>query len=288
MRDNILTVNGGNLANSIRMNTSQIGQVQILAIAIFLLLIPTTFIVAQNATLNVSTEGNLILDEPQTDTQPIEQTTVTENITRPPEQNQTEDPSPRETPPEPTEPPTNESNQTEQNETVIIPPENVSVEINVTINTTDSNQTDYNETPINETQFNETIINETANETVNETVEPEEPIIPEINETINETNQTEPEIGEPELHIEISSLDDVLRGEPFPLQATVSNIGTGTARNVVIYWILPDGIEIISGSGSHSCRDLPPEFLCSSEIQAIASLSSLGDYEIKVRVSYSE
>lgn len=244
----------------------KLGQVQILVIFIFLLLMPTTVIIAQNLTINMT--GDVIADVPAeelTFTEPpqdLNQTNTTD-INTSGEYFEPTDSEPLNA----TEFP---SNETEQNDTVIIPPENPIFEINFTINATNPNETD-------------------TDLPVNRTIESGEPITTEINDTINETtDQIESGIEEPELNVEISSMNDILRGNPFPVKVTVSNTGTGTAMNAVIYWILPDGIEILSGSDSHSCQNIPPESSCSSEIQAIASLSSLGNYEIMVRVNYNE
>jgi hypothetical protein len=302
MNHNILTVNSENLVRFIQRKRPQLGQVQILAIAIFLLLIPTTFIVAQNATGNFSMEGDLILDETTTQdnitTELIQQdqtgtqtnvseephasktqstdipekaapeTNVTDNIT---DQNETQYNETQETPP------TNETvNETTQNETLVTPPTvNETFEINVTINTTNQTETQDNESY-------DIIPNVTENITVNESAD-------DVNVTINQTmNQTETPPEEPELYIEIFSPEKITRGETFSLEAKVSNTGNGTARDVVLYWILPDGFVILSGSGSVDCQEVAPQTSCWNNITTTASLSSIGNYDIRIRVSYSE
>lgn len=300
MNNNRLTVNSRSPVRFIQKNKPKLGQVQILAVVLFLLLIPTTFIVAQNATLE-GMEGNLVLDE----------TTTQENITTEPiQQDQTGTQ-------------TNVSVTPPANETQPIDiPENATLETNVTDNTTDQNETQYNETqelpPTNETG-NETTQNETqvtpptfnetpeTNVTINvtnqtETQNESEYIIPNVTEniTVNEsaddvnvtinqtTNQTEIPPETPELQIEIISPEQITRGESFSLEARVYNTGQGIARDVILYWILPDGFVILSGSGSVDCQEVAPQTSCWNNITATASLSSIGNYDIKVRVSYSE
>lgn len=240
----------------------ELGQVQILAIFLFLLLIPTTVIIAQNSTINSTFTGDIIEETPEipiiNETEPLLDTengttdTIEESIDV-----------------------TIEDNTTEVNETQENPPENVTIEI-------PSNYTNETEASENVTIPDE--LNQTANETgINETLEPE-PVIPEINETINETEK-----AKPILDVGIISPDKVTRGEPFEINAYAINMGSALAKDVSIEWILPDGFVILSGSGSIDCQEVAPQTSCWNNITAAASLSSnLGLNDLKTRVSYSE
>ena len=215
----------------------KLGQVQILAIFLFLLLIPTTVIIAQNATINdTNMTGNLI--------ELPEQTNTTINITI----NTTTE--------------TNHTNQT--NQTFITIPD----EWNHSINETDTNETENNQTM---PELNET----------NKTTEPIEP-----------TQPVEPEIVEPEslvIDAGITSPEKVTRNGNVELIAYATNTGSGTARDVLIEWILPDGFYIVTGSGSFHCEELAPGNSCRNVITATVPISSnLGLSEIRARVTYAE
>ncbi|MCK4497056.1 MAG: hypothetical protein KAU24_02610 [Candidatus Aenigmarchaeota archaeon] len=255
----------------------ELGQVQILAIFLFLLLIPTTVIIAQNSTINSTFTGDIIEETPEipiiNETEPLLDTengttdTIEESVDV-----------------------TIEDNTTEVNETQENPPENVTQETNETINQTQENETiEIPSNYTNETEASENVtipdeLNQTANETgINETLEPE-PVIPEINETINETEK-----AKPILDVGIISPDKVTRGEPFEINAYAISMGSALAKDVSIEWILPDGFVILSGSGSIDCQEVAPQTSCWNNITAAASLSSnLGLNDLKTRVSYSE
>jgi len=270
----------------------KLGQVQILAIFLFLLLIPTTVIIAQNSTINSTLTGDIIEETPEipiiNETEPLLDTgngttdTIEESVDVTIEDNTTEVNETQENPLENVTQETNETiNQTQENETIEIP-SNYTNETEASENVTipdELNQT-ANETVANETITNQTLTNGTG---INETLEPE-PVIPEINETINETEK-----AKPILDVGIISPDKVTRGEPFEISAYAINMGSAPAKDVSIEWILPDGFVILSGSGSVDCQEVAPQTSCWNNITAAAPLSSnLGPNDIKTRVSYSE
>jgi len=256
----------------------ELGQVQILAIFLFLLLIPTTMIIAQNATVNTSSEITEMILNVTDEAEATENITIEENETLPEnitqEINQTES-NVTEPQNETIEiPPSNQTNETEPIENVTLP------ELNQTANETIINETIINQTLINETEVNETGINETE---INETL----PEPPEVNETVNETEE-EPEILTPVIEVGIISPDKATRGESFELSAYARNNGSASA-NVFVEWVLPEDFVILSGSGSVNCQEVAPQTSCWNNITATVSLSSnLGLNYIKVKVSYSE
>lgn len=267
----------------------ELGQVQILAIFLFLLLIPTTVIIAQNSTINSTFTGDIIDEIPTTNETALPEDTGNDTATDTIEEDVNitiEDNETQETPPENTTQEINETIETPSNQT-----NETGMEENVTI-PDELNQT-VNETVINETIINQTLTNETE---TNETIEPE-PVIPETNETINETlnetiNETIPnETLEfiPILDVGIISPEKITRGYTFEMSAYAKNIGSASAMDVSIEWILPDGFVILSGSGSVNCQEVAPKTSCWNNLTATVSLSSnLGLNDIRVRVSYSE
>ncbi len=264
---------------------STLGQVQIFALVAFLLLVPTTIILAQNATnlslenLSIPLEGYLIASNEGITNHYKNNTSVFSNLSQ--EEidgilgtNQT----------------TNESD-------FIIPV------LNMTVNGT--NGSDGNHTvPSNESQnitlpgnmtlprnqTNQTFGNET-NATVpvngtNSTVD-----IPVINET-NETWE-EPLPGDnvnisvPSLSLEIISPENITRGEAFEAKAKVSNQGPRNASNVRIRWILPEGFEIISGEQEKVHEILEEGMDCWNNIRVITTdFAPIGDEKMRVEVRY--
>jgi hypothetical protein len=253
---------------------SETGQAQILAALLFLLLIPTSVIIAQNATnitnYTLPVEGMLVnISDNQTLNETLNET-PTDNITIPPENLSLNI--------------TTEINLTFPKNETNTPP----TSINLTYNITDP--------PENETQENETQPNATL---------PEEPDI-SPNETIqnetdqNDTQETPPPTPEPEpeitipqppttpiLEITISSPDQMNRNEPDQFLVVVNNIGNGTAFDVRGTWILPSGFE--PEDRSFSCGDLSPGSACSDLLDVLPTLQTeTGDNEIKVEVRYYE
>jgi hypothetical protein len=108
-------------------------------------------------------------------------------------------------------------------------------------------------------------------------------------EAVNLTNQTEEDTGEtqPELSIGLTHETKITRGEVFEATATVTNVGSGSAEDVVLSWQLPSEFSIVSGGETKNCGTLEPGSACVSTISVLSTTSStLGPNEIKVVVSY--
>jgi hypothetical protein len=243
----------------------KLGQVQILAIFLFLLLIPTTAIIAQNATINQTNMTGNLVDVPI-------------NIIEV------------------------EGNQTNQtNDTLSIPPVNVTIPdgFNQTVNETSNNQTvpkgtDINETDVNGTDINWTDINETdvngtdTNQTgswLNETNET-------VGNELGESDSVEPEPiepGSPALEARIDSPDRVTRRDTVEISVYATNIVSVPVRSVAVELILPDDFVILTGSGSAHCEEVTPSTSCHTTVTAIVPISSsLGLSDIRSRVTYVE
>jgi predicted transcriptional regulator len=251
---------------------SSTGQVQILTLFMFLFMVPASIIIAQNATQGMNSTGELILGQinatAETFTKLNQTGPETANGTSFIEANITAI--------------INESNETipSENQTNF-PEQNYTAEENLT----EANETISNGTVSNETAQNETILNETA-------------VIPEpenMNETIQELeNETQlpeelPEILQPVLSVRISSQDKILRGEQFDVSAIISNSGNSDAKNVRMEWILPEGIEIVSGQASAECGIIVPDSECASSLTLLAPISAdIGKNEIMVVMKYEE
>jgi len=234
----------------LKQRKSQMGQAQILAAALFLLLIPTTMIVAQNATDNITggMTANITSTSPEN---------ITENTTLPAKENNT---------------PVffNESETGEGapiNETnLTLPEENITINITLLLDET------------NVTLPNNQTLPEPTNQTSGQNQTQEQP----------GQEQQEPEATGPVIETSPHMPGRANRNEPFLLSAEISNRGDTDAHDVEIEWVLPDGISILAGSGSHYC-DVPAGATCTSELTVAASLSSkLGEREIKLLVRYFE
>ncbi len=251
----------------LKQRKSQTGQAQILAAALFLLLIPTTIIVAQNVTDNPTGDmtANITVDIPSEN--------ATENITSPPKE--TEVPVPNKSETEEGTTLINETNLTTPlNDTnTTIPEENIT--INITLPLNETNTTLPGEVVINTIpEANKTNVTIPDNQTQE---------LPE-----QEKEEVEPEALGPVLEVNLNIPERANRNEAFILSAEITNFGDTDARDVEIEWILPDGLSILAGSGSHYC-DVPAGATCTNELKAAASLSSeLGEQEIKVLVRYFE
>ena len=232
---------------------SSTGQVQILTLFMFLFMVPASIIIAQNATQDMNSTGELILGQINATAE-----TFTE---------------------------LNQTSSEITNETSFI-------EADITAIINESNETIPSE---NQTNFPEQ--NYTAEENLTEEM-------PVSNETIqNETNETIslpdsqavmppeelPEILQPILSVRISSQDKILRGEQFDVSAFVSNSGNSEAKNVRMEWILPEGIEIVSGQASAECGIIVPDSECASSLTLSAPVSAdIGKNEIRVVMKYEE
>lgn len=233
----------------------RLGQVQILAIFLFLLLIPTTAIIAQNATINQTNMTGNLIDVP---------TNIIEV----------------------------EGNQTnETNETLPDPTRNVTIPdgSNQTVNETNANQTVPNGTDINWIDINETDVNETdINQTepwlngTNETIGDE----PDDSGTVD----PEPmELGSPALEVRIESPDRVTWRDTIEISAYATNTISVPVRSVGVELILPDDFVMLRGSGSTHCEEVTPSASCHTTVTATVPISSsLGLSDIGARVTYVE
>lgn len=126
---------------------------------------------------------------------------------------------------------------------------------------------------------NDTISNETAeqNTTVNET------------NTTNETSIDLPPIETPVIEPKFSMIIDyprkIIRGEEISLEAVVTS--DSFAKNVHLKWVLPQGMEIVSGNEIETCGVLNTTS-CVSVIGVRTEMSVIGSEMIKVVVSYEK
>ena len=197
----------------------------------------------------------------------------------------------------------NSSNETVENVT-IIPNETSnetslsnltnSTEMNITLNESETNYTS-NETLDLNVSLNETNLTDETNVTLNET----NVTLNDTNVTLNETNVTsnetfenetyvEPVIEpvEPKFDVKVVYPQKITRGEDIKITAELTS--DSFARNVYLKWVLPHGMEIVSGNGVEICGDLDVNVSCSSEIDIRTNLSVLGLSEIKVVVNYEK
>jgi hypothetical protein len=234
------------------MKRSSSGQAPLVAGILFLLLVPTTIIIAENATSNITgnTFANLSLNE----------TNTTEN-------NETPD----------------SENTTEPSSKPITISENISIPLN------DTNQT-YPVNETNVTYPNENItanVTSQANETIQKPTNVTN-VTTEQNQTQEPEQQEEPykEPLGPVIDVKLNVPERADRNEPFQISAEITNTGDMEARDVEVEWILPKSLSIIEGGDSQHC-DVPAQAACQSELKVVASLSSeLGEQEVKVLVSY--
>jgi hypothetical protein len=170
---------------------------------------------------------------------------------------------------------------------------------------------------VGEEEIIEDVVEEVEEEIIEDVVEQiEEPVelIEEINESeviefIEETNETsdeeestlitpDPESrpdeieiwpgSEPEINIIISHVNKTIRGNNIEIKAIITNSGA-KIKNVLGIWDLPSYFEIIRGSKTGNCGDLDSGENCELIINVqTLSTSSLGDSEIKIKVSYQE
>jgi hypothetical protein len=255
---------------------SSAGQVQILALFMFIFLVPASIIIAQNATQGMNSTGELILGQMNATNEAFTdpgQAPETPNGTASAESNMSAI--------------TDEPNETTFSENQTLSPEGnqTTQEENITQENPTEPQTVLNETQENLTIQNETVSNETIqNETEATIILPDSQTPPNV-----QVNTTIPEVLQPILTARIISPEKTLRGEQFDVSAIVSNTGNSEARNVRLEWILPDGFEIVSGQDSADCGAIDPdsEYMSSLTISAPPSVG-IGKNEIKVVVRYEE
>jgi hypothetical protein len=256
------------------------GQAQLIALFLLLALVPTTVIVAQNATNSTGVEGF------------ITEVNLTEEIAVEEILNESAPEIPEEHPEIP-----------EENVTEELPEENVTIEIpEVNITELEDNTTvlEENETVINETNVTlpeENITIPEANVTLpEENVSQSEENITISNETTTETNVTLPEEPEEnvtygpqeaELVVEMITPERITRDYDVTLTAVVENVGNETANDVVLEWDLPEFFVVFLGNVEEDIGVLEPGSSFTSEITVAATTDAvLGPSEVKVRLSY--
>jgi len=262
-----------------RKSSSSIGQVQILTAFLFLFLVPATIIIAQNATQSMNSTGQFVLDQLNMTPEAFGEANATIpemiNMSAILESNATLI--------------ANETNETTSAENqTLVPEENQTIqEDNVTTVESPTEPLIFlNETQENLAIPNETVANETIQNEMNATVIlPESQTLPET----GEANATIPEVLQPILTVRIISPEKSLRGEQFDISAAVSNAGNSEAKNVRLEWILPEGLEIVSGQNPADCWTISPDSECMSSLTVSAPISAdIGKSEIKVIVGYEE
>lgn len=232
---------------------TNVGQIQLVAVVLFLVLVPAAIITAQNATnitgnVSVPIEGYMIVtnegDSNLSGDMLGELVSEFGNTT-----NET-------------------TNQTEPGNITEIPGfESGNQNVNGTVEN-------------NETKNDTTEIPLLGNQTGNETqIEPPAT-------TINGTNQkTEDETQM--IESGIISPERVNREELFEIKAYAKNTGSVPATNVKIKWFMPEGFVIASGSDTAYCQEVGPQDYCWNNITVKASLSSsLGASQINTTVNY--
>ena len=151
---------------------------------------------------------------------------------------------------------------------------------NVTVNDTDDNKT-FSEGPTVENNLlNESVENVTLiqNETSNETSLSNLTIV--TNETIDI-----PSI-DPTFVVKLVYPQKITRGESITIRADLTS--DVFAKSVYLKWILPQGMQIVSGNEIETCGDLDSSTGCTSEITIDTTQSALGLEEIKVVVTYEK
>jgi hypothetical protein len=141
-------------------------------------------------------------------------------------------------------------------------------QVNLTENGTVSNVTDTNSDE-----------NDTLNET-NTTV-----IETDTNETSIEPPVIEPVLPEPKFDVKLLYPQKITRGEDIDIRADLTS--DSFAKNVYLRWVLPQGMQIVSGNSIETCGDMNSSS-CISEISVKTDGSVIGLSEIKVVVSYEK
>ena len=130
----------------------------------------------------------------------------------------------------------------------------------------------------NSTDFNVTDTNSDENTTLNETDST-------VNETSIEPPVIEPVLPEPNFDAKLVYPQKITRGNIIDIRADLTS--DSFARNVYLRWVLPQGMEIVSGNGIETCGDMDSS-ACVSEISVRTDSSAIGLSEIKVVVSYEK
>ncbi len=308
-------MSGGRRSDGFRKSSS--GQAPVLAGIFFLLLVPTTVILAQNATLNIT--GELLANlTPGNGTAPLNATpadpfhdNATENTTTllysntslPNATSGTENhnasisqtnatlPNDASHAVNQTSPQGNQTSAPGGNQT--ISPEN---ETNTTMPdgkftypAHNENAPEGNATSRGGNQTNTTIPGNATNQTAgNETLSNETAHNQSLqNDTKNITgNQTN--LTGPGLNLSLSLPERADRGHPFNVTALVENTGGLPAEDATLEWILPKGFAVLQGSRNQSF-DLGPGASFRSRLLLETPLGvGLGMHEIMARVVYHD
>jgi len=121
----------------------------------------------------------------------------------------------------------------------------------------------------------------------NSTVEINDSLIPIENLTFNETHDTETTAINNNFDIKLEYPQKITRGEEFRIKAYATNIGSSTAKSVIVEWKLPEGFEITSSNSD--CDSLESNNVCNSEITVKSSLSAiLGKNDVRIVIKYEE
>jgi hypothetical protein len=277
------------------VSSGKLGQVQIIAAVLFLLLIPTTAILAQNATnpsiVNISLEGNVI-QHPQNTTEITDSnasdvtnqspTSVLEQLPA----NETSETVINSSEPVEELP---QSNQTNSIFNVSVVEENLTETnqtVNVTLNTTE---------PPDETNQTANVTNQDSNSTglQNDTSSNQANTTETVNETGDVGNTTSDEIpedamtGHADISVDTGCIDALIRGEKFTLYTVLSNSGTSAALNVSPQWVLPPDFDIMESE--NPCSTINPGERCTVTATIYVPQSvALGPDEIRILVSYAE
>jgi uncharacterized repeat protein (TIGR01451 family) len=252
---------------------SNLGQMQLVAIVLFLTLVPAAIITAQNATnitgnISASIEGYMTaLNE---STSNLSGDLLGELLSESGnEMNGT-------------------TNQTEpENGTELPSASKDAFGLNGTYENNEINITIGNETVIiaNDSRLNETIENSVPEiQTVNETQIGPQVIM--INESVNETEQ-EADNETQVMEAGIISPEKVNREETFEIKVYAKNTGPAPVKDVKIELVMPEGFTVVSGSNSYYCHEIGPQDYCWNNTTAKAAISSnLGTGHIKATVNY--
>ncbi len=233
---------------------SEVGQAQIITAVLFLFLIPTGIIIAQNVTNTSNTsfplEGNVVSPE-----------NVTSHTTA------------------------------QSNTTVFIHTEEKNT---TTSSTSDSDyETNMNTTTSFASPIGKNITDTNSTLSKNHTQPIENNTAQTIKHNETQRTSSEEKTGngstqnqkKPKLNVEILSPEKITRGDRVTLQAVITNTGTAEARNVTLHWNLPPGF--VAPQEKTYCGTLIPDSECRSEITVDVSYSAeLGKNTIKAEVMH--
>lgn len=192
----------------------------------------------------------------------------------------------------------NDSNITHIIETTIENASNTTVEINDSLvpATNMSNSTENSTSLLNDSNIS--IIENASNDNLTNLSEGNSTISLVLNNSNisqiidNITNETENislpitnETVHPKFDTRLEYPQKITRGETFTVKIYVTNVGSATAKNIVVNLQLPEGFEFTSSSSN--CDILDATSSCISEISVSSTVSvSLGTNDLKVVINY--